>query len=92
MRYGPESPAPAAVKRPRLGLSEDERPTPKLLNRIAGHIIYGHLQSIANELELPEGRASQAMADNAGAKPKTQIFKVKSTAFFTSLNFLFSAE
>ena len=48
----------------------------KLLNRIAGHVIYGHLQSIANELELPEGRASQAMGDSAGAKPKTQIYKV----------------
>ena len=53
-----------------------KNPPPKLLNRIAGHVIYGHLQSIANELELPEGRASQAMADTAGAKPKTQIFKV----------------
>ena len=76
MRYGPESPAEAPAKRPRIGLSSDEKPTPKLLNRIAGHVIYGHLQSIANELELPEGRASQAMADTAGAKPKTQIFKV----------------
>ena len=78
------------MKRPRLGLSVDERPTPKLLNRIAGHVIYGHLQSIANELELPEGRASHAMADTAGAKPKTQIFKVNFTFFpLTSSKFIY---
>ena len=76
MRYGPESPAEAPVKRARRGLSGDDRPNPKLLDRIAGHVIHGHLQSIANDLELPEGQASQAMGDSAGAKPKTQIYKV----------------
>ena len=85
MRYGPESPAEAPGKRPRLGLSGDERPTPKLLNRVAGHVIHGHLQSIANELEPPEGRTSQVMADSAGAKPKTQIFKVMYLMVFSKL-------
>ena len=74
MRYGPESPAPA--KRAKQGLSADDRPTPKLLSRISCHVIHGYLQAIASELEISEGKASQAINDTAGAKPKFQIFKV----------------
>ena len=74
MRYGPESPAHA--KCAKQGLLADERPTPKLLSRISGHVIHGYLQAIASELEISEGKASQAINDTAGAKPKYQIYKV----------------
>ena len=58
------------------GLSADDRPTPKLLSRISGHVIHGYLQAIASELEISEGKASQAINEAAGAKPKYQIYKV----------------
>ena len=74
MRYGPESPAVVPVKRRTMGLLASDRPTEKLLNRIAGHIIHGHLQSIANELEISRGRYSQAVGESSSAK--TQIYKV----------------
>ena len=51
------------------------RPTERLLNRIAGHVIHGHLQSIANELEICRGRYPQAVAESSSTK--THICKVK---------------
>ena len=62
------------IKRPKTGLQLADRPTSRLLNRIAGHVIHGHLQSIANELEISRGRYSQAVAESPSAK--TQIYKV----------------
>ena len=63
------------IKRPKVGLLPEDRPTSKLLNRVAGHVIHGHLQSIANELEISRGRYSQAVAESSSAK--TQIYKVE---------------
>ena len=62
------------IKRPKTGLQLADRPTPRLLNRTAGHVIHPHLQSIANELEISRGKYSQTAADSSSAK--TQIYKV----------------
>ena len=75
MRYGPESPAVVPNKRQKTGLTTSDRPTERLLNRIAGHVIHRHLQSIANELEICRGRYSQTIAESSSTK--TQIYKVK---------------
>ena len=74
MRYGPESPADIQSKHQKAGLLTSDRPTERLLNRIAGHVIHGHLQSIANKLEICRGRYSQAVGESSSTK--TQIYKV----------------
>ena len=82
MRYeqdspSPMSPAESPAKRARTGLSADDRPSIRLMQKIAAHVVFGHLQSISNDLEIPEGAFSQAVCNTAGSKPKSQIYKVQ---------------
>ena len=74
MQHEPESEPGKQIKRPKTGLRTTDRPNSRLLNRVAGHVIHGHLQSIANELEISRGRYSHAVAESSCAK--TQIYKV----------------
>ena len=57
MRYeqdspSPMSPAESPAKRARTGLSADDRPSITLMQKIAAHVVFGHLQSINNDLEV----------------------------------------
>ena len=73
----PMSPAESPAKRARTGLSADDRPSIRLMQKIVAHVIFGHLQSISNDLEIPEGAFPQAVCNTAGSKPKSQIYKVQ---------------
>ena len=53
-------------KRLKCGLSEQEEPSRKLLNKIAEHVIRkpNYLQAIATDLGIQEGHFSRIQADN----------------------------
>ncbi len=56
-------------------LLQDDRPTDKLLNRIARHVLYDSLRDIAQEIRMDEARLSHIRKDFRD-DAKEQIFQV----------------